>query len=142
MVQPSRFLSEIPSELVEWAGSGGMSRTGADRSQTMSRLGFSDRGPKSRSTPPWARQRETPATEAFETAPPNAPAVEGSLRTLAPESAGDLSVGVRVLHPSFGLGTIQRRDGSPDNLKLRIDFDSQGRKTVFARYARLEIVIS
>ena len=108
----------------------------------MSRLGFSDREPKSRSTPSWAQPRERASSGEVEMSPPDAPELEGSLRTLAPESSGDLSVGVRVLHPSFGLGTIQRRDGSPENLKLRIDFDRQGRKTVFARYAQLVLVIS
>ena len=68
--------------------------------------------------------------------------VDGPLRTQTPESASDLSVGARILHPSFGLGTIQRRDGAPGNLKLRIQFDAHGRKTIFARYARLEIVLS
>jgi DNA helicase-2/ATP-dependent DNA helicase PcrA len=139
MVQPSRFLGEIPGELVEWAGAGGMRPQREDRSSRMSRLGFSERSSPARSSRPWAEQRG-PAEVAE---PPAVPAhTDGPLRTQIPESAGDLAVGARVLHPSFGLGTIQRRDGAPGNLKLRIQFDSHGRKTIFARYARLEIVLS
>jgi DNA helicase-2/ATP-dependent DNA helicase PcrA len=58
-----------------------------------------------------------------------------------PEDPAELVKGARVLHPKFGLGTIQQRSGSPANLKLQIQFDQHGWKSILIRYARLEIVL-
>ena len=139
MVQPS-CLSEIPSELVEWAGSGGMSRTGADRSQTMSRLGFSDRGPN------LAPHRLGRASENAGHRSVRDSTTERSgwkVRSeLWPRKRGRSFRGCSGIASEFWFGHHSTKGWAPDNLKLRIDFDSQGRKTVFARYARLEIVIS
>jgi DNA helicase-2/ATP-dependent DNA helicase PcrA len=139
MVQPSRFIGEIPRELVEWAGAGGLSTRGEGRHSTMSRLGFSEMKSPQRQPLPDLDHGDGESESAMPSEPP---LIEGTLRTQAPESSQDLSVGTRVLHPSFGIGTIQRRDGSPGNLKLRIQFESFGYKSIFARYARLEIVLS
>jgi DNA helicase-2/ATP-dependent DNA helicase PcrA len=50
-----------------------------------------------------------------------------------------LSEGIRVHHPRFGVGTVTEVDGQGLDLKAVIDFESVGRKKVVVRYANLEI---
>jgi len=64
---------------------------------------------------------------------------QGSYRTRTPRSFAEFSLGRRVLHSQFGIGTIQKREGSDTNLKLWVSFDGPGVKTLFARHAHLEL---
>ncbi len=47
------------------------------------------------------------------------------------------SVGERVSHPKFGVGTIERIEPLATDHKLVINFDSYGSKTLLANYAKL-----
>ena len=72
------------------------------------------------------------------------PAPRASARPgLAPPVAGaasELRPGVRVRHPLFGVGTVLRRDGQGDDLKLTVSFAGIGAKRLVARFAGLEPV--
>ena len=50
----------------------------------------------------------------------------------------ELRPGVRVRHPLFGVGTVLRREGEGDDLKLTVSFPGVGAKKLVARYAGLE----
>ena len=115
-VEPSRFLDEIPDGVITGDKSAG---------------------------PSW-RRRPSVGTRAdsSEGAPQKAAAPQGLFRTMEPEGPGDLSPGTRVMHPTFGTGVIRKCEGRPDNLKLHIAFDRHGPKAVYARYARLEVLVS
>jgi len=52
----------------------------------------------------------------------------------------DLRPGVRVRHPLFGVGTVLRREGGGDDLKLTVSFPGVGAKKLVARFAGLELV--
>jgi DNA helicase-2/ATP-dependent DNA helicase PcrA len=52
---------------------------------------------------------------------------------------GGATVGMRVRHPVFGLGTILGVSGSGIGQKLRIRFERAGVKTIAVRYANLEL---
>jgi DNA helicase-2/ATP-dependent DNA helicase PcrA len=56
------------------------------------------------------------------------------------ESGAVYRVGMKVVHPMFGPGTVRRCDGSGDGEKLVVQFQRAGIKKLMARYARLEIV--
>jgi len=134
--EPSRFLREIPPGLLEHAGSGGFSPAApsdAERAERLRRLGF-DTGPARARAPEPAAPR-APVLE-------RAPAPSGTYRTRTPESVDELKEGTRVLHPQFGEGVIQRRSGPSSSLKLEVAFAAAGRKTLFARFAQLEILES
>ena len=47
------------------------------------------------------------------------------------------SVGERVEHPKFGVGTIQRIDALATDHKLVVEFESYGLKTLLAKFAKL-----
>ena len=51
-----------------------------------------------------------------------------------------LRPGARVRHPLFGVGTVLRREGAGDDLKVTVSFPGAGAKKLVARYAGLEVV--
>jgi DNA helicase II / ATP-dependent DNA helicase PcrA len=81
--------------------------------------------------PAWAapRKRFTRESEARE-----GPAVPPP-----PPDAQEMRPGVRVRHPLFGVGTIVRREGTDDDLKLTVSFAGVGAKRLVARYAGLTV---
>ena len=78
------------------------------------------------------------AARARPTAGPS-PAPVGAPVGPAPDE-GDLRPGVRVRHPLFGVGTVLRREGTGDDLKLTVSFPGVGAKKLVARFAGLELL--
>jgi DNA helicase-2/ATP-dependent DNA helicase PcrA len=116
MCEPSRFLGELPRHELEVTGG---SRRGAEPRARVGRL-FGDE-------PEWARPGFRPPAPRAEAGPePQSP-------------SPDFRPGVRVRHPLFGLGTVLRRDGDGDDLKLTVSFAGVGAKKLVARYAGLEL---
>ena len=118
--EQSRFLEEIPAR--EPARVLGPARPGALPAE-----------------PTPARRRESePRTSRCG---PGRRAGGGAARpTPAPGGAADFRPGVRVRHPLFGVGTVLRRDGDGEELKLTVSFAGVGAKKLVARYAGLELV--
>jgi hypothetical protein len=50
-----------------------------------------------------------------------------------------LQPGMRVRHPQFGVGSIVSVEALTDDTKLVVRFAAVGRKTLRAKYARLEL---
>lgn len=50
------------------------------------------------------------------------------------------SPGAAVQHPAFGQGIIKKTEGSPDNLKLTIQFAHGGTKKILLNYCELELI--
>jgi DNA helicase-2/ATP-dependent DNA helicase PcrA len=51
---------------------------------------------------------------------------------------GGLKVGLRVRHPTFGVGTVTALEALDDDIKLVVRFLSVGPKTLRAKFAKLE----
>ena len=58
--------------------------------------------------------------------------------TPAPKVVAALSVGDRVLHTTFGMGTVTETAGAGDNLKVVVDFGSAGTKKLSVKHAPME----
>jgi DNA helicase-2/ATP-dependent DNA helicase PcrA len=72
---------------------------------------------------------------------PPRPGVALPLRPVAPViPADEIRPGVRVRHPLFGVGTVLRREGDGDGLKVTVSFPGVGAKKLVARFAGLELV--
>ncbi len=54
------------------------------------------------------------------------------------DQSGELRLGMRVRHAQFGIGTILGLEGEGGDLKLAVRFASVGTKRLLAKYARLE----
>jgi DNA helicase-2/ATP-dependent DNA helicase PcrA len=113
----SRFLDELPPDLVDWR------RT--EEAQTS----------WNRPVLPSLPQRNAgPPTRRFGTAAIKADAAAKAQKRDIP----DLSPGDRVLHDTFGMGSVVALDGIGDKAVASIDFGSQGVKRLLLRYAPVE----
>ena len=129
--EPSRFLEEIPQELVDVEEISHREGIGFAAAQ---RRADSDRRRASR------RAGRLPAPE------PKAAVKKGIHYEFDDEPgpvAGDagndlLAVGRWVRHPNFGRGEIIDREGSGEDLKLSIRFGSSRPKKIMVAYAQLE----
>jgi DNA helicase-2/ATP-dependent DNA helicase PcrA len=95
---PSRFLTEIPAELIDWR------RTEVDQVTWHSTSASGRRAKRSESQ-----------------------------KSVVSVSAGD-----RVVHDTYGLGTVVTTRGAGDDAEASIDFGSEGVKRFLLRYAPIE----
>jgi DNA helicase-2/ATP-dependent DNA helicase PcrA len=114
---PSRFIDEIPRELMEEIPSGVVSPY--ESSFSRSRANPYGRAAGGR------KARDEPAPFAYEDEDQSA-------------SVG-LRPGARVRHPTFGAGTVLRVEPLDDDTKLVVRFSSVGQKTLRAKFAKLEM---
>jgi DNA helicase-2/ATP-dependent DNA helicase PcrA len=63
-----------------------------------------------------------------------------TMREPAEIAGGTYSVGMKVVHPMFGVGTVKKCDASGDDEKVVVQFQRAGVKKLVARFARLQIV--
>ena len=137
---PSRFLGEIPVELIELAGGRALlSFQGAtssdfdpdcdytERMRRGSRGGGTSRHSYASSSRPPSSARTRSADE-----PP-------ALATRRRAAATSSLVGQRVRHPSYGVGTVIASEGEGDDRKFTVNFPDFGIKKLVERYARLEL---
>jgi DNA helicase-2/ATP-dependent DNA helicase PcrA len=124
VVDPSRFLDEIPSELVEEL----RPSVGRARDSQAALDGVDDE--------PAPRKRAAKGALDFQ-----AIMEKGMARrelTYEYDEAPDYRPGARVYHPRYGEGKILSREGEGDNLKLTVSFAGHRPKKLLARYARLQ----
>jgi DNA helicase-2/ATP-dependent DNA helicase PcrA len=115
--EPSRFLEEIPPDLVEQDFSAPSS------SYRPARGGWEYRAnPYARPPRRPDRVREDPPPFMYENE----------------DQSGDLRPGLRVKHGQFGVGTVLSVEDLNDDQKLVVRFISVGQKTLRAKYAKLE----
>ena len=123
---PSRFLKEIPADLVDTAegslaAAGETRRYEPDPEYSYSAEEFARRV---RRTPIPSRER--------------APRVRSEVPSRAKiKRDGNPLIGQRVHHPTYGLGTIIHVDGDDDDRRLTVSFANHGTKKLVERYANL-----
>ena len=117
--EPSRFIDEIPPALLEEVPS----TFSSPHPSSVSKLRAAPYGRAA-----WVRKvREEPTPYVYEDEDQSTP--------------GGLKPGVRVMHPTFGGGTIVSVEPLDDDTKLLVRFTSVGLKTLRAKYAKLEVVL-
>ncbi len=116
--EPSRFLDEIPADLVEQE----LSTTSSPYRGT--------RGGWEYRANPYARPPRRGPDRAREQPPPFMYEDE--------DQTGGLRPGARVKHGQFGVGTVMSVEDLEDDQKLVVRFISVGQKTLRAKYAKLE----
>ena len=132
--RPSRFVRELPKELVTFDSGLSSHASPWDRPKAVRPTGgdlptdFSDR-PVFHATP------STPSRRVF---------IERREAGDAPEEKhtqiGALAVGGRVLHKRFGAGVINELEGRGDNAKATVTFDTGETKKLLLRFAQLEVL--
>jgi DNA helicase-2/ATP-dependent DNA helicase PcrA len=115
--QPSRFIEEIDRSLI----------AGLDK-----KTSAAERPQIRREAQPTTPTRYTPLSKAL--AQPTRPTTATAKTPLA-----ELSPGCWVQHDKFGRGRILTLDGTDDNARLSIEFDTVGTKTIIYRFANLTL---
>lgn len=126
---PSRFIKEIPPSFVSF-------KSAADAPRFVNRYGdssgdmYESKWGSTNSDRNKARSGDDFDTQDF-------PDYDGD-----GASAGGMtfSKGLRVRHPTFGVGTVYATEGSGDNLKVSVMFTDNTVKKFVVKYARLERV--
>ncbi|MFI5768095.1 DNA helicase PcrA [Streptomyces sp. NPDC051658] len=108
---PSRFLEEIPDQHLEWKRTGPMAAPAGPTSGITSSLSAS----RARSGPSGFATRRT-----------------------SDKPTITLTVGDRVTHDQFGLGTVTAVEGVGDQAKATVDFGDERPKKLLLRYAPVE----
>jgi DNA helicase-2/ATP-dependent DNA helicase PcrA len=117
--QPSRFIDEIPNELVERFAPTYTSPYQSTFAHGHYEFRTNPYGRKGRG----GRFRETEPAYAYEE---------------EDQSSTGLALGMRVRHAQFGVGTIVGIEEHNDDLKITVRFNSVGVKKLLAKYAKLE----
>ena len=112
---PSRFLAELPVELVEEV----RPKVNVSRPAYMPQFRADSR--------PQARAGRS-----------NNVSMSG--RRFQDDSPGGLKLGQRVRHAKFGDGVVLNMEGQGDNARVQINFERQGTKWLMIGYAHLEVV--
>jgi DNA helicase-2/ATP-dependent DNA helicase PcrA len=118
--EPSRFIDEIPQELLEEAPPAAMPPYQSTFSQFRGHASYG-RGGGYRG----GKTREEQPAYAYENEDQSVPA--------------GIKPGLRVKHPQFGVGIVLTVEPLDDDLKLVVRFNSVGRKTLRAKFAKLEV---
>jgi DNA helicase-2/ATP-dependent DNA helicase PcrA len=127
---PSRFLAEIPSELVETVR-GSMAEIGQTRRyEPDPEYSYSPeeflRRVRGQSVTPSAPRRSSTGSSAYSRPPARRGADANPL------------LGQKVRHPSYGVGTIVGVEGDDEDRRLSVSFPGRGTKKFVERYAQLE----
>jgi DNA helicase-2/ATP-dependent DNA helicase PcrA len=128
---PSRFLAEIPSDLVDtargsMAGIGETRRYEPDPEYSYSAEEFT--------------RRVRGGQQRAGTSAPKRTAAQSSFGRPAAKRGGDANpmLGRKVRHPSYGLGTIVGVEGEDEDRRVSVSFPGRGTKKFIERYAQLE----
>ena len=116
--EPSRFLDEVPSALMERI-TAAPTRYDGGFAHAHYEFRTNPYGRKGRG----AKFREAEAAYAYED---------------EDQSAANVRVGMRVRHAQFGVGTVTSIEEHNDDLKITVRFVSVGVKKLLAKYAKLE----
>jgi DNA helicase-2/ATP-dependent DNA helicase PcrA len=117
--QPSRFLDEIPTELVDRIAPSWTSASQGTFAHRHYAFQTNPYGRKGR-----GKVRESEAAYAYED---------------EDQSVGGLRTGMRVRHPQFGVGTVTAVEAHNDDLKVTVRFNTVGVKKLLSKYAKLEL---
>jgi DNA helicase-2/ATP-dependent DNA helicase PcrA len=127
---PSRFLTEIPSELVATVR-GSMAEIGATRRY--------EPDPEYSYSPEefLRRVRGKPAPSAPLPRRPSTPLPSFGRSAMKRGANADPLLGQKVRHPEYGVGTVVGVEGEDDDRKLAVTFPGRGTKKFIERYAQL-----
>ncbi len=125
---PSRFLEELPSEMMD------IEEPKPEEDRSWSEEPFADFGQHETNEPSHAsdvfrnyREQELPSP----------PSEEWSL---SPEGFYPLKIGMKVKHSKFGVGRVRSVEGTNEDQKATIIFQTVGVKRLKVAYAQLEIL--
>jgi DNA helicase-2/ATP-dependent DNA helicase PcrA len=148
---PSRFLEEIPIELLEDAGSPGKVKGSTPRFQEYTSAHYDYENEDQSAGSGWAAQRRAARPQGTYSGPSYNSidniadffASRGKkfsrpeIAPAAPSSGRGLRKGDRVNHPKYGEGIVYHREGDGEDAKITVQFHRFGLKKLVEKYAQL-----
>jgi DNA helicase-2/ATP-dependent DNA helicase PcrA len=131
---PSRFLDELPSELIEIE----------ERERKGSDFYWEERLPATLSREPELREEDLVhiGRELANRSSEENPHPTSDERTLSPEGFYPLKIGMKVRHPKFGVGRVRSVEGMDEEQKATVVFQTVGTKRLKVGYVHWEILES
>ncbi|GHD79960.1 ATP-dependent DNA helicase PcrA [Salinibacterium amurskyense] len=136
VAMPSRYLQEIPTELIEWKQSPGMANSrGGTQSRALNARRDGNSGGGS-----WSGSLRAAAAGGLPPAPPRAKTEWANPVTATVRDNGDLTLaaGDRIRHTDFGDGTVNQVTGAGPKSIADVQFDTAGRKRLLIKIAPIE----
>lgn len=144
---PSRFLSELPSTLVDTTLSAGPAQRqtnigfgGASAFDRMHGGWNNAKNAENKYGPPPGKSTQSTPGYLPSKAPVQKPAVHTPSENFVASDINQLKAEQRVEHQRFGFGVIQHIEGSSHNPIATILFDTNGEKKIMLQYAKIRIV--
>ena len=146
---PSRFLEEVPSQLLEDLGRPSPAQPKAAVTNEAGHYSYED---EDQSAPAYAARSASPKARARQ-GHPTYNSIENIAEFFAsrgkkftrpkmniPETSGKKGFrpGQKVRHPKYGEGTVYKREGEGEEAKLTVQFPGVGLKKLVEKYAQLE----
>jgi DNA helicase-2/ATP-dependent DNA helicase PcrA len=127
---PSRFLAEIPGEMVDTIR-GSMSEIGESRR-------YEPDPEYSYSSEEFLRRVRGKSMPDSRIPTRRAPAATNTFSTIKRTAQANPLLGTKVRHPEYGVGTIVGVEGDEDDRRLSVSFAGRGTKKFVERYANLQ----
>ena len=149
---PSRFLEEVPIELLEDVGSPGKIKGSTPRFQEYGSAHYDYENEDQSATSSWggrSRQKSPPKTtytgQAYNSIDNIADFFASRGKKFSrpemdldkPSGGRGLRKGDRVRHPKYGEGVVYHREGDGEDAKITVQFHSYGLKKLVEKYAQL-----
>ena len=154
---PSRFLEEVPPELIEELGVSRRARVGAGVSPPRQRTAAHDEHSSAHYAYEDEDQSASWGTPKQRRSPPSPVRTYNSIENIAeffasrgkkfslpkvpveePKGKKGFRPGQKVKHPKYGEGTVYQREGEGDEAKITVQFPRFGLKKLVEKYAQLE----
>ena len=134
--EPSRFLSEVDEEYIEFLNPVVESRF-VNKSGLSSDI-FGDNFSEPRFFKK-AEKKKLPSSDEPKPLPKNLkPVASAKIINPSGNSSQDIEVGDRVRHDRFGVGEVVFLDGTdPENIKAKVKFVTEGEKNLILKFAKL-----
>lgn len=144
---PSRFLTELPEDYIQRAQSAPRPKfldsyaenPFSKYNSNQSSSGYSNSGSSYNSGGSYKKPISSTKTITRKKADPF-PDYEGDITDDIGNSGGSLRKGVKVKHPTFGIGSIYEIEGAGDTEKVSVLFRDNTIRKFITKYARLELL--
>ena len=145
---PSRFLEEVPQELMQDLGSPQQrpKTTSSSDYGTSRHYAYEDEDQRPQYGRPKTPQRNSYSGPTYNSidniaeffASRGKKFTRPKVEVPAPQGRTGFKPGQRVIHPKYGEGTVYKREGDGEDAKITVQFPRYGLKKLVEKYAQLE----
>ena len=139
---PSRFLRDIDPALLNVESERGGMDSSVDTDYTARYSGHTSRYSSiyNQSKPKEVHLTQSHSNQNLRRVVPSSATASTVSSSMVSTNAGNLSVGSIIEHQRFGIGVVQKLEGTGENTKATVEFKNAGTKQLLLKFARFSIV--